>query len=101
MIMLFVLVAFFETLHLTIITEPLNRLLNQLFDYAPRLLSAGILALVAWVLATVLKKVIVQLAASAHLDERLSRSSGESVSIGQTLLLSKPPGCWALGCSRH
>ena len=35
LIMLFVLVEFFQTLGLTIVTEPLTAFLNQLFEYAP------------------------------------------------------------------
>ncbi|MBU4224696.1 MAG: hypothetical protein KKC71_02605, partial [Chloroflexi bacterium] len=53
LIMLFVLVAFFQTLGLTLITEPLNRLLVQVFEYAPPLLGAGVLLLIAWIVASV------------------------------------------------
>jgi hypothetical protein len=47
LLMIFVLIAFFQTLKLTVITGPLNSFLHQIFDYAPRLLSAGLLLLVA------------------------------------------------------
>ena len=42
LIMLFVLLGVFQTLHLTQVTEPINRLLTQVFEFAPRLLSAMI-----------------------------------------------------------
>ena len=41
LIMLFVLVAFFQALGLTMVTEPLNGLLTQLTEFAPRILGAG------------------------------------------------------------
>jgi uncharacterized membrane protein YqhA len=47
LIMIFVLVAFFQGLGLTLITEPFNQLLIQIFRYAPRLIGAGLLLLVA------------------------------------------------------
>ena len=51
LIMLFVLIAFFQTLGLTIITQPLNQLLIQVLQYAPRLLWAGLWLLIAWIVA--------------------------------------------------
>ncbi len=56
LIMLFVLVAFFNSLALPIVSEPLNGFLSQVFAFAPRLLSAGALALLAWILAKVVKE---------------------------------------------
>lgn len=85
LIILFVVVAALEALQLTIITQPLNSLLNQVLGFAPRLLSAGILLLVAWLLATIMRKLIVKFSDAAHVDQRLSQTSGESVSIAKTL----------------
>jgi hypothetical protein len=88
LILLFVLVAFFQALGLTLITEPLNELLNQLFDYAPRLLGAGLLLLVAWIIASVLKIVVVRALTAASIDERLGEEAGIEEgqgSLAQTL----------------
>lgn len=71
LIMLFVLVAFFQTLGLTLLTEPLNQLLVQAFQYAPRLLGAGFLLLIAWVIASALRLVITRVLRVAKIDERL------------------------------
>jgi hypothetical protein len=76
LLLLFVVVGFFQALRLTLITEPLNRLLNQMFDYAPRLLGAGLLLLVAWIVATVLKKLVTEGLSAAKLDERLGGEAG-------------------------
>lgn len=71
LIMLFVLVAFFQALKLTVLTEPLNNLLNSVFEYLPRLVGAGVLLLIAWVIATVLRRVLQSVFKSSKLDERL------------------------------
>ena len=87
LVMLFVLVAFFEALNLTNVTEPLNVLLSQLTGFAPRVLGAGTLLLVAWLVATVVKKLIVGVTSAARVDERLS---GEAeIEDGKTVPVSK------------
>jgi hypothetical protein len=89
LIMLFVLIAFFQTLGLTLITEPLNQLLIQVFQYAPRLLGAGLLLLVAWVVASALKLVLSRVLTAAKIDERLGSEAGleeeKRVPLAQTL----------------
>ena len=88
LIMLFVLVAFFQTLGLTIITDPLNQFLTQVFQYLPRLVGAAALALVAWLLATVLRMIVRGALTTARLDERVGGQTGEgeaAVPLSQTL----------------
>jgi hypothetical protein len=89
LIMLFVLIAFFQTLGLTLITEPLNQLLIQVFQYAPRLLGAGLLLLIAWIVASVLKFTLSRVLTAAKIDERLGSEAGleeeERVPLAQTL----------------
>jgi hypothetical protein len=76
LIMLFVLIAFFQALGLTIITEPLNQLLVQVFQYAPQLLGAGLLLLLAWIIASALRLLITRVLTAAKLDERLGSEAG-------------------------
>ncbi len=88
LIMIFVLIAFFQTLGLTIITEPLNQLLIQVFQYAPRLLGAGLLLLIAWIVASALRLIISRVLTAAKIDERLGSSAAleeERVPLAQTL----------------
>ena len=82
LLMLFVLVAFFQRLGLTMVTEPINAFLTQILAYAPRILGAALIALVAWVLATVLKFVTVKALDATKLDERLR--SGAGIEEGET-----------------
>jgi hypothetical protein len=86
-LMLFVLIAFFQALGLTIITEPLNSLLNQVFIYAPRFFGAALLLIAAWVLATVLRFIITKLLTTVKLDERLSdkMEKKEKVELSNTI----------------
>lgn len=67
-IMFFVLVSFFQVLSLTLITEPLNGFLVQVFEFAPRILSAGIVALLAWVVAGLVRIFIIRFTDKTHLN---------------------------------
>jgi len=70
-LMLFVLVAFFEVLGLTQITTPLTGFLNELFVYAPRLIGPLMLVVLAWAAANILRALTRRAMVSARLDERL------------------------------
>jgi hypothetical protein len=89
LVMLFVLIAFFQTLGLTLITQPLNQLLIQVFDYAPRLLGAGLLLLLAWILASLLRFIVSRALNVAKIDERFGSQVGleeeERVPLAKTL----------------
>ncbi len=89
LVMLFVLVAFFEVLGLTAITEPLSRFLVRLFEYAPRLIAPAVLAVVAWALATGLRFVVGRVLTTMNLDARLGERAGladeEQVPLARTV----------------
>ncbi len=71
LVMLFVLVAFFQALSLDLITEPLNALLTQLSEFAPRALGAVGLLVVAWVVATALRRIVSGALSATNLDAKL------------------------------
>lgn len=86
--MFFVLVAFFQQVGLTYVAEPLNAFLTKLFQYAPNILGALVLASLAWLLATLLRAVVVRILQVAKIDERITEDIGEEekkVSLSQTL----------------
>jgi hypothetical protein len=89
LLMVFVLVAFFEVLGLTLITEPLNQLLIEVFQYAPRLIGGGLLALVAWIVASILKYATARALRMAKVDKRFDTLAGmeeeERVPLSKTL----------------
>jgi len=88
-LMAFVLVAFFQALGLTLATEPLNRLLSQIFQFAPQVLGAGMLLFIAWVIASLLRLVLSRLLGALKLDERLTTQVGiegeKAVSLTKTV----------------
>lgn len=85
-LMIFVLVAFFEVLGLTVITEPLNALLSGLMAYIPNLLAAGALAVAAWIVATILRGLTRRVLETANLDRRLGEQGApEKPSVSNAL----------------
>ncbi len=85
-LMLLVLIAVFEVLGLTIITEPLNALLNSIFAYLPRLLSAGILIAVAWIIAIILRSVTFQILQSINVDKHLGQDDdAQKTSVAKSI----------------
>lgn len=75
-LMLVVLVAFFQTLQLSVVTEPLNALLQKFLTYLPHALAGAALILVAWVVATLLRTVINAALNATSLDEKLHAAAG-------------------------
>jgi len=79
LIMLFVVIAVLDRLKLRLATEPMSDLLAGIFSFIPNLLGAAILALLAWIIARILRTVVFQLSRTGRLDERLrATSEGES-----------------------
>jgi len=85
-IMIFVLIAFLQTLQLEVVSEPLNDFLNQIFVYLPKLGGAAVLLAVAWVLATICKMVVTRGLEQFRLDDRLAEQTGQSREEGGFLL---------------
>ncbi len=72
LILLLALIGCFNALDLELVAGPLQALVDQFFAYAPKLIGAGGLILVAWILATILRKLVTTALASTSLDEKLS-----------------------------
>lgn len=90
LIILFTVIAVLEQLELRVVSEPLNNLLNTIFEYLPRVFSAGILLAVAWAVATVVKTLVTKGLETFNLDDRLAENTGvdprqNSVKINETL----------------
>ena len=60
LVMLFVLLAFFNVLNLPIIAGPVSTLVNTVMEYLPRVRGAAIILIVAWIIAKILKMVILK-----------------------------------------
>ena len=90
LIMLFVLVAFFQALGLTIASNPLGQFLTKVFGYATQILGAIVLLLIGWIVATALRFVVTRVMTTGLASERLSalfatKMEGGNVSLAQTL----------------
>ncbi|MDY6855056.1 MAG: mechanosensitive ion channel [Thermodesulfobacteriota bacterium] len=75
-IMIFVVITFLQFMNFTVTTEPLNQLLTQIFAFAPRLFAAGILLFVAWLMASLFKRILMRILDAAKIDERLGNRAG-------------------------
>jgi hypothetical protein len=104
-LLLLVLVAFFNALQLERVSVSLQSLVDQVFAYLPKLAAGGVLLLVAWVLGTVLRSIATRALGATGLDEKLSAEAGMrpmSESLGRVvywlvILLFLPAVLDALG----
>jgi hypothetical protein len=81
-------VAALNVLNLNAVSQPLNTFLGEIFGFLPRLGSAIVLGLVAWVVATFTKTIVVRGARSFGLDERFSSPDEDTqnrFSLSETL----------------
>ncbi len=88
-ILIFAIVGFLQKVNLTAVAGPLEGILNQVTTFIPSLISALVLLLVAWAIASFIKFLIIRLAKQFKLDEKLTKTAElddeESVSISETL----------------
>ena len=87
-LLFFVLVAFFQALGLTLVAQPLNELLTIVFSYLPKLFAALVIALIAWIVAVVLKKIVLQVLRAAKVDEGVGSKAGlekKGMPLSQTI----------------
>ncbi|MBE9187076.1 mechanosensitive ion channel [Microcoleus sp. LEGE 07076] len=75
-IFIFFLVAFFNRLNLTAVSQPLNTFLNQIAGALPKLAKALIFLGIAWVLATVAKLALSRAMRTFGVDDRLNQQVG-------------------------
>jgi hypothetical protein len=84
LVLLLVLVAFFDALHLELVSGPLGSLVDQFFGYLPNLIAGGALLFIAVMLATVIRGVVRRGLGATSLDERLAEQAGMAP-VSQTL----------------
>ena len=74
-VMLLAVIGMFGVLNVDGVSGPLSTLANTVMLYLPRLLMALLLAVVAWLLATVVRTVVNKALAATKLDDKLSESA--------------------------
>jgi hypothetical protein len=85
LVLVLVLVAFFQALGLTLATQPLNEMLTQVFQFVPRLVGAILLLLVAWLVASGMRLLVTRAVSAAKLDERLREGAGTEKPLSKSL----------------
>ena len=89
LILLLGIIGFFDALDLQAVSAPFNSLLGEVFEFAPRLLGAAMLLLVAFIAATFVRMLVTKVLETVDLDRRLGDSAetktGISGSIANTL----------------
>jgi hypothetical protein len=75
-ILLLVLVGFFNALNLELVSAPLGALVDQVLAFVPRLVAGGILIVIVWVLATVLRTIVAKALQAKTMDEKLGAEAG-------------------------
>ena len=112
LIMLFVLIGFFNKLGLTLVAEPLTHVADTIARVAPSLLHASLILVVAWILAGLLRWVVVKTLTRLDVERRFGHffvpEGTDPRGLAQTmgtlafylvLLLAVPPFLGALGQS--
>lgn len=87
-IMFLVLIAFFNVLDLEIVSEPLQALVTKVFEFGPSVFAGAVLALVAWVLANIVRTLATSALSKTTIDEKVSHAADMkpvSDSIGDVL----------------
>ncbi|HZX50009.1 MAG TPA: mechanosensitive ion channel [Candidatus Paceibacterota bacterium] len=76
LVLLFTLVAFFETLGLTLIADSLDQFLGEIGAYIPRFIEAAFVLALAWVVASGARMVIKRVLGLAKIDSYLEMQAG-------------------------
>ncbi len=76
LILFITLMAVFNALNLQVASGPFAEMVGRIMAYLPSLVAGAVLALIAWLAATVLRAVTQRVLASTTLDDKLSAHAG-------------------------
>lgn len=82
-VLLLALIAFFNALKLDMASGSLQSVVDQILGFLPRLIAGGVLFLIAWIIACVLRSLVTKALDKTKLDERLG--SAEGTPLGKSL----------------
>jgi hypothetical protein len=88
LIILITLIGVFNSLDLPRVSGPFESLVDEVLGYLPRLIAGALLAVLAWIVATVLRAGAKRLLDASSIDEKLSAGAGMkpmSNSVGNVL----------------
>lgn len=81
LIFLFGFLGFLNALNLTVVAQPLNNVLNQIFAFLPKLASAAILIAVAWLIASAVRMIVTRTAGA------IVPAMSRSLAVGENQVL--------------
>jgi len=76
LILVMAFIAFFNALDLQQVSAPLQSMVDSLLAFLPNLIAGAVLMLVAWVLATLARKIVTKLLSSTGLDDKVASAAG-------------------------
>ncbi len=79
LVMLFVVVLALNVAGQIMVLEPLKNILNDILNFLPGLIAAGVIGFAAWILATFGKNLLVGLMTASRVDERLGLSDSKPI----------------------
>jgi hypothetical protein len=91
-IILLTVVAVLQILGLDTVSQPLNGFLNELIGFLPKVVGAGIILGIAWLLATIVRIVAVRGLKALNLDEKLYQQVQDNAPSPHQLSLSETIG---------
>ena len=75
LILLFAVVAALNALGLTIVTQPLNALLNGILAYIPYVIAGAVVIFIAWLVATILRAITRGFLEATKMDKRVGEAA--------------------------
>lgn len=87
LVLLFVVIGFLQTVKLTTVSGPLNSLLEPVMTYLPRMVGGGLLLLAAWIVASVVRKILRVVLEATKLDEKVGgqvQEGGKPIALSST-----------------
>lgn len=82
LLMLFIVVVAMSAAGLDAAVEPLKNILGKILAAIPKILAAGAILFVAWVIATVVRQLLEGILGASRIDERLGLGENEPVKTG-------------------
>jgi len=87
LVMLLAVIAFLQTIKLMQVTRPIMSLVDPVMAYLPRVVGGILLLIAAWIIATVVRKVLLVVLSASKIDEKVAgqvREDGRPISLSRT-----------------
>ncbi len=76
LVILLTVIGVLNALDLPLLSGPFEEMVRQIAHYSPRLIGGSVLALIAWVMAILLRAIATRTVSATHLEDRLLTAAG-------------------------